>query len=166
MQAVWSFEMMCTAHPVTVSCPRRCGIEQHYWENLRSCEDKVADDLLAAWYAAFIWLLYCAVCKNRELAWQFFWLLLYRASIISSMCTLVINPRWKTCKENILMWYLLLSCIRVLWFQIYSLFMLKEEIFTVGSGIVEPHYNDISLYDTSSIVSDILCYLWIPHCYP
>jgi len=37
----------------------------------------------------------------------------------------------------------------------------------VDSGTVKPHYNDINLYDTSSIASDILlCYQWIPHCYP
>jgi len=29
---------------------------------------------------------------------------------------------------------------------------------------VEPGYNDIDLYDTSSITSDILWYQTIPHC--
>jgi hypothetical protein len=29
---------------------------------------------------------------------------------------------------------------------------------------VEPGYNDISVYDTSSIASDILLYQLIPHC--
>jgi hypothetical protein len=29
---------------------------------------------------------------------------------------------------------------------------------------VEPVYNDIGLYDTSSITSDILWYQLIPHC--
>jgi hypothetical protein len=29
---------------------------------------------------------------------------------------------------------------------------------------VEPAYNDIGLYDTSSIASDILWYQLIPHC--
>jgi len=36
----------------------------------------------------------------------------------------------------------------------------------VDSGTVKPGYYDISLYDTSSVASDILCYQWIPHCYP
>jgi hypothetical protein len=31
---------------------------------------------------------------------------------------------------------------------------------------VEPGYNDIGLYDTSSTASDILWYQLIPHCQP
>jgi hypothetical protein len=81
------------------------------------------------------------------------------------MCTLVINPWWWTCRENTLMWYLLLCFIRVLWFHAYSLFVIKEKISLVDSGTVKPRYNDSNLYDTSSIASDILCYQWIPHCY-
>ena len=32
------------------------------------------------------------------------------------------------------------------------------------SHALEPGYNDIGLYDTSSITSDMLCYQFIRHC--
>jgi hypothetical protein len=40
--------------------------------------------------------------------------------------------------------------------------MYGSEIFHLIT--VEPGYNDIGLYDTSSITSDILWYQLIPHC--
>ena len=92
MQAAWSFEMMGTTHPVTVSCPRRRGIEQHHWENLRSCKDKVAGDLLAAWYATFIWLV---VNDNQQdatiLAYLFIPNQLY---MVQAMSSPIIRSTW------------------------------------------------------------------------
>jgi hypothetical protein len=42
--------------------------------------------------------------------------------------------------------------------------MRYEERRTSGKTTVEPGYNDIGVYDSSPVVSDILWYQLIPHC--
>ena len=48
----------------------------------------------------------------------------------------------------------------------YIYIYLFENMSTIYIALytVEPAYNDIGLYDTSSIASDILWYQLIPHC--
>ena len=43
-------------------------------------------------------------------------------------------------------------------------FAQETKLLTVAQNTVEPGYNDIGLYDTSPITSDILWYQLIPHC--
>jgi hypothetical protein len=63
-----------------------------------------------------------------------------------------INLRCVTCQKN----EDLIGLVN--WLHV-SLNLSKRELITV-----EPGYNDIGLYDTSPIASDILWYQLIPHC--
>jgi hypothetical protein len=48
--------------------------------------------------------------------------------------------------------------------NVHSIFVRQPHHTQKHLGEVEPGYNDIGLYDTSPITSDILWYQLIPHC--